>query len=124
MSRAILMHLQPSLLEKPMAATLVKAKAPIFLQESSRGVRIAVQRMYGVVAERRTIRLGWNNFEFLHKSDIFDQYVDALNADFWDRNKMRKFIKEYREAGKNAFSLLDMFSKILTVDFWVGSHRG
>ena len=124
MSRAILMHLQPSLLEKPMAATLVKAKAPIFLQESSRGVRIAAQRMYGVITGRRTIRLGWNNFEFLHKTDIFDQYVDALNAEFWDRNKMRKFIKEYREAGKNAYSLLDMFSKILTVDFWVGSRRG
>jgi hypothetical protein len=78
-----------------------------------------MQKLDRLVRRESTLRLGWNDFQFLNQTRVFDDYVDYLSADLWDREKMRGFVQRYREAGGNAYSLLDMFSKILTVDHWL-----
>lgn len=116
MSRGILARLDPTLLDLPLAATLVKAKAPVFLQEASRGARIGLQGLEKALLGKRRVRLGWNDFQFLLNSGVFEGYLETLRADLWDRRKMRSFVEDYSKKGGDAYSLLDMFGKILTVD--------
>lgn len=119
LSREILRHLSPDLLRKPMAATLVSARAPVFWQEASRGLRIYLEQLNSLVLRTRAPRLGWNDFQFLHGSGVFHEYIDSLLAGFWDKERMRAFLAEFGEKGGKGYSLLDMFSKILTVDHWL-----
>ena len=120
MSREILARLDPTLLEFPLAATLVKAKAPVIVQEASRGARIGLQSLERALLGRRRVRLGWNDFQFLLNSGVFEGYLETLKADLWDKKKMRSFVEGYSSRGGDAYSLLDMFGKILTVDHLIG----
>jgi hypothetical protein len=116
LSRAVVQAVDRSLLEHPMAATLVKAKHPILVQEGSRLARIGWEMARSVTAGGSRLRLGWNDFQFLYRSNVFHEYVDVLEHPIWSRERMHEFVGTYAANDGNAFSLLDMFSKILTVD--------
>lgn len=116
LSRSILQHTDPTLLEFPMAATLVKARRPILTQEGSRLARIALQRLHVMSVVRHGSRLGWNNFEFLLNRGVMHDYVESLRGGMWNRENMHRFVRAYDDSGGNAYSLLDMFSKIVTID--------
>jgi hypothetical protein len=116
LSRDILLRLDPDLLELPTAAMLIKAKRPIILQEASRGVRILSQKALGAMPRRKPMRLGWNDFQFLHESVVFQEYTSMLRGDFWPKSAMVRFLEESARADRSAYSILDMFGKILTVD--------
>ncbi len=116
LSRDIVGILAPDLLKKPLAATLANAKRPIVVQEMSRILRITYEGIHKRLKPNTSLKLGWNNFQFLNRMDVFDKYVDSLKSDIWDKARMHKFVEDFKKADGNAFSLLDMFSKIMTID--------
>lgn len=117
LSRGVVAASDKSLLQFPMAATLVKAKHPILIQEGSRLTRIAMEKIDLIRKGGKTLNLGWNNFQFLNRSDAFHDYVDTLAHPIWSKSAMHQFVDKFTYANESAFSLLDMFSKILTTDY-------
>ena len=116
LSRDIVGILAPDLLNKPMAATLTKAKRPIVAQEMSRAVRIVYEGIHKRLKPNTSFKLGWNNFQFLNEMNVFDEYIDSLKSDIWSKDRMHKFVENYKQANGNGYVLLDMFSKIMTID--------
>ena len=116
-SQDVVKRRAPQLLKLPMAATLVKAKRPILMQELSRFARIAYEKANNKVAGKVVKGLGWNNFEFLFSSSVFHDYIDLLVDDMWDKAAMHSFVS--RAAGNNvdAYSVLEVLTKYLTLDF-------
>lgn len=116
LSQWIVSHTDASLLEYPLAATLVKAKRPILVQEASRLARIGLEQLNVKSAANRHMRLGWNNFQFLLAGSAFHDYVDSLRCPIWHKQGMHEFVRRHTAIGGSAYSLLDMFGKILTID--------
>lgn len=116
LSRDIVGVLAPDLLNKPLAATLAKAKRPVVVQEMSRVARIAYEGIHKQLKPNTSFKLGWNNFQFLNELDVFNEYVDSLKSDIWDKARMHKFVEGFKQADGNGYDLLDMLSKIKTID--------
>ncbi|VAW54774.1 hypothetical protein MNBD_GAMMA06-594 [hydrothermal vent metagenome] len=116
LSRDIVGVLAPDLLSKPLAATLAKAKHPVVVQEMSRVVRIAYEGIYRRFKPNASFKLSWNNFQFLNELDIFNETIDSLRSDIWDKSQMHKFVEGFQRGKGNGYALLDMFSKIMTID--------
>ena len=117
LSQAVLRQLNPGLLEWPMAATTIKAKWPVVVQEMSRGVRILTELVVSGMSQREQLHLGWNNFQFIFSTGVFDDYIDHLSGDIWPKEQMRKAVRRMSENGTSGYSVLHMFSKILTADY-------
>lgn len=117
LSQAVLRQLDPRLLNWPMAATTISAKWPVVSQEMSRGVRILFERVATARRNKRQLHLGWNNFEFLFATDVFDSYIDHLRGNIWPKDQMRAAIRLMDQKGTSAYSVLHMFTKILTADY-------
>lgn len=123
LNREMLGSIGASLLDHPMAATLVPAKLPILAQEASRAARKAWEslRWRGYFASDGALpppRLGWVNFEFLRDSRPFEDLVDDLEADIWDVGAIRGRIERAREGEHHnrLHPLFDQFGKLYTVD--------
>tara|TARA_Y100000296_G_scaffold39477_1_gene45535 strand:- start:17675 stop:19435 length:1761 start_codon:yes stop_codon:yes gene_type:complete len=116
-SQNIVKRRVPQLLKLPMAATLVNAKRPILMQEFSRFARIAYEKVNNKLAGKVVKGLGWNNFEFLFSTDTFHEYIDLLVDDMWDKAAMHSFVKNAARNNVDAYSMLEMLTKCLTLDF-------
>lgn len=118
LNRLILDTNRPDLLNQPMAATLLKAKYPIILQELSRGFRIVFENISRNLGKRPP-NLGWFNYQHLYSGHCLNDITNSLQLDIWDKNKMHKTIESNPHNGIDAGSTLDMLTKIKTVDYYV-----
>jgi hypothetical protein len=119
--RQLLKDLAPQLLEYPMAATLVKAKRPILMQEASRALRQQIdkvrwRRYRGPQRDGgKNPNLGWSNFEFVRGTSLLHDVIDSLHSDIWDRPNMHSTVSNHPMT--NIHPLYDMLCKIKTADF-------
>lgn len=123
LNQAMLRRYAPTLLKHPLAATLVRAGAPIAVQEASRFARLLyaqTRRSLHAWTEGRVqpARLGWVNFGFLRTDQSLRAVVDDLKSDIWNRQAL-----EYRlsslEKGEwvdDPHPLYDQIMKIYTID--------
>lgn len=118
LSKQLIQYLNPSLLEFPMAATLVKAKRPLFVQELSRVVRIVGEKLYHLVKGANP-SLGWFNYEHLYDQNVFFDVIESLNSGIWDKERMIKTIEKNKENNIDAGSTLDMICKVKTIDYYL-----
>ncbi len=123
LSRSFVKKYRPDLLNAPLAATLVKAKAPLVAQETSRFIRILGEKAYRKALHKVPKGLGWNNFQFLNNRSSFHEIIDSLQNTIWDKKKMHRFVEAYTSSGKDGYSLVVMLGKIATVDFQVTSNK-
>jgi len=114
-NRRILQSRRPSLLNAPMAATLVHAKYPVLLQEVSRAARVLSENAMSMLG-RKPPRLGWFNFEHLYDTDILHEMADSLSSPIWDKPKMHQTLRNNPGNKVDAGATLDMICKIKTVD--------
>ncbi|MCW8107264.1 hypothetical protein OPS25_01935 [Alteromonas ponticola] len=123
LSQYILKKHAPHLLSQALAATLISARFGISLQEFSRFARIIGEKIYTLSSKKLPKGLGWNNFQFLHDTATFHDYTDMLVDEIWDKDKIHLFIKKYRENNGDAYSLLILFTKMLTTDYRLNPSR-
>jgi hypothetical protein len=122
-NRAILAMKYPSLLEVPLAATLVSAGSPILLREASRWVRRSIeQRKWRQHFQERTVhpppRYAWANFEFVRDTRCLEPVAEDLRSPIWDRGAILARLTELHNGHWKhpAHPLVDMLMKIYTVD--------
>ncbi|MCW8091289.1 hypothetical protein [Alteromonas sp. ASW11-130] len=123
LSRHVVRSRAPELLTLPLAATLVKAGAPIVAQEASRVIRIGGEKIYSKATGNLPKGLGWNNFQFLNKTQAFHEYAEMLTADIWDKGKIHNFISNFCEQDHEAYSLLIMLTKMVTTDYKLNPNK-
>lgn len=116
-SQNIVKRRAPKLLKVPMAATLVNAERPILMQELSRFARITYEKASNKISGKVLKGLGWNNFEFLYSTYTFHDYIDLLVDDMWDKTAMQSFVQRAAVNNVDAYSMLEMLTKCLTLDF-------
>ena len=123
LNRRLLSEFCPDLIEYPMAATLVRAKRSIMIQESSRLVRrtgqAVAERVQRLVPDHvGTPRMSWVNFEFMRDSENVGLLIDSLTAPIWDRVALHE--KADRLATRSPWprphGFFDQLMKIYTVD--------
>lgn len=124
MNQKLLKDVAPQLLQFPMAATLVSAGAPILVQEASRFVRVARDR----VLDRATRSggrgqprpsIGWVNFNFLRHSSPFRELVDTIESDFFNKKALIRAVDDLQGPNHSnvpPHSLFDQMMKIVTLD--------
>lgn len=120
LSRELLRRHAPTLLQLPMAATLVSARRSILLQEASRAVRklgeSAWYRARKIISpDAVPPRLGWVDFEFLSDSRALHELIESLEQPFWNRSKMADRV-DRRVLKGTAHPIFDQFMKIKTLD--------
>jgi asparagine synthetase B (glutamine-hydrolysing) len=119
LNQKIIQKLAPSLLNYPMAATILPASAPIFAQEASRAGRMGYERvMWGMHRIMPNIfalpRLGWVNFEFAKEEGALDEFVDGLKSELWDIPSIKRFCGSYNEHSYHP--LVCMLTILLTIE--------
>ncbi len=127
LNRRLLQRHQPALLRERVAASLLPARYPIHMQQSARLVRKVAGNVAAAVARRtnrdvpKTLRTGWVNFGFLHRSGLLSQIVESLRSDIWDRDAMRTVVtrSDAQAVPGNLHSLADMLLKVYDVDQWI-----
>ncbi len=123
LSRHVVKSRAPHLLDLPLAATLAKASSPVVVQEASRALRIAGEKFYSKATGNLPKGLGWNNFQFLNKTNTFHEYADMLVDDVWDKAKIHKFITDYCKGDNEAYSLLILLTKMVSADYKIHPAR-
>jgi len=124
LNRQILLQYAPHLLNYPMAATLVSARRPMFVQELSRGSRMAGELIRaGVhrVSGRRIpkSRLGWANFGFMATPGVLADAVSSLSLDIWNKDRLLEAVRRVEDGTwgeRRLHPLFDQLGKIFTVD--------
>jgi hypothetical protein len=113
----------PEFLKFPFAATLITARHPIFLQETSRFCRSLLESAHWKLhfaTKRRTAppRLGWVNFEFLRDGKSLMTIVDDLRSCIWDRRALIERISACTAGGyaQPLHPISDAIMKVYTVD--------
>jgi hypothetical protein len=118
----------PELLQLSCAATLVRASAPILVQEISRLVRHLHDSTIGQrrrLAEKSGGR-GWLNFNFVREGTALLEIAKDLNSEMWDVKAIEKAIGALADPNSNelAHPMCDQLMKIYTVDLAMrGSAR-
>lgn len=114
LSRRMLARRAPNLLNYPMAATLVPARAPILVQEASRAARKALEKITRSNGRRN---LGWVNFEFLRGSGKLQHLIEDLRSDIWHKQRMYSTVdRAERNTSTELHPMFDQMCKILSVD--------
>ena len=123
LNRDILAGTRPDLLAIPLAATLVKAGAPILAREASRWVRKVIEerawrRHFESAGANPAPRYAWANFEFVRTSRCLLPIAEDLSAGLWDRVEIFRRLTDLEAGGWNrpAHPMVDMLMKIYTVD--------
>jgi hypothetical protein len=113
----------PQSLQFPFAATLIAARHPIFLQETSRFCRSLIERAQWKLhfaTKQRTLppRLGWVNFEFLRDGKSLMMIVDDLRSCVWDRKALIERIAACTAGGyeQPLHPISDAIMKVYTAD--------
>jgi hypothetical protein len=122
-NRRMLLKHAPDLARYPMAATLVRAAAPIWMQEASRAMRKLSEhsawRLHFVTGGRTpTPHFSWVNFEFLRNGTALRAILDDLASDIWDRVELGKMITLVTAGDRRRpmHPVYDQFMKIYNVD--------
>tara|TARA_R110001599_G_scaffold187628_1_gene382093 strand:+ start:276 stop:1976 length:1701 start_codon:yes stop_codon:yes gene_type:complete len=118
LTKAVIAELNSDLLEFPMAATLAKAKRPIFIQELSRILRIIFENIFFKLKKNRP-NLGWFNYEHLYSGDFFETTIHSLRSDIWSKERMLKTIASNKKRGIEAGPTTDMICKVKTIDYYL-----
>ena len=118
LTKAVIAELNADLLEFPMAATLAKAKRPIFIQELSRILRIIFENIFFKLKKNRP-NLGWFNYEHLYSGDFFETTIHSLRSDIWSKERMLKTIASNKKRGIEAGPTTDMICKVKTIDYYL-----
>ncbi|SOB75160.1 hypothetical protein SAMN04488490_0722 [Marinobacter sp. LV10R510-11A] len=118
LTKKVIAELNSDLLEFPMAATLVRAKQPIFIQELSRILRIIFEKTIFKLKKNRP-NLGWFNYEHLYSGDFFETTIQSLKSDIWSKDRMLKTIASNQKNAIDAGSTMDMVCKIKTIDYFL-----
>ena len=118
LTRQVVTELNSELLEFPMAATLAKAKRPIFIQEISRVFRILYEIAFLKLKKTRPT-LGWFNYEHLYSGDFFETTIKSLKSDIWSKERMLKKTASNKINNIDAGSTMDMVCKIKTIDYYL-----
>lgn len=118
LTKRVISELNADLLEFPMAATLAKAKRPIFIQEFSRVLRILFEKTFFKLMKNRP-NLGWFNYEHLYSESFFETTIDSLKSDIWCKDRMKKRITSNQKNGINAGYIMDVVCKIKTIDYYL-----
>lgn len=121
LTKCVISELNTDLLEFPMAATLVKSKRPILIQEFSRILRILFEKTFYNLNKKRP-NLGWFNYEHLYSNDFFATTINSLKSDIWSKERMLISISSNQENDIDAGSTMDMVSKIKTIDYYLSSE--
>ena len=124
LSRNLLGRIAPDLLRHPTAATLVPASFPIIFQETSRALRVLLEDAQYYLTRATAGRIkaptwSWLNNEFLRSGEVFENILEDLRCDIWDREALAHAIKtpEKFEGGLYTLNnLLSRFLKIYSVD--------
>ncbi|WP_417544111.1 hypothetical protein [Marinobacter sp.] len=122
LTKRVISELNADLLEFPMAATLAKAKQPIFIQELSRILRILFENIFFKLKKNRP-NLGWFNYEHLYSGDFFETTIHSLISDIWSKNRMLKTIASNQKNGIEAGATMDMVCKIKTIDYYLSANN-
>ena len=115
LTQEVIKLLQPSLLNYPMAATLVKAQRPIPLLEASRVARKAIGHL-GIVPRSRK-RFSWVNFQGFPLEEMLGNLPDHLGLGLWDRPRIRQSVSQ--TPGGREHPTIDMLMKILSADWTI-----
>ena len=115
--------LDPSLSRLPLAATLVPASWSLTTQEASRLVRRVYEESRWAISRwsRGLVprpRLGWLDFDFMGKGDVFADVIHSLQGPMWNLPAMERrarVLSQVSGAGRG-HPLFDQMGKILTVD--------
>tara|TARA_R110002074_G_scaffold401459_1_gene599702 strand:- start:37879 stop:39570 length:1692 start_codon:yes stop_codon:yes gene_type:complete len=118
LTKAVIAELNADLLEFPMAATLAKAKRPIFIQELSRILRIIFENIFFKLKKNRP-NLGWFNYEHLYSGDFFETTIHSLRSDIWSKERMLKTTASNQNNGVEAGPTMDMICKVKTIDYYL-----
>lgn len=118
LSKHVIRELNPALLNYPMAATLAKASSPILIQEMSRILRIFYEKAVYMIFKNKP-SLGWFNYEHIYNESIFNDIIEDLRSDFWDKQRMANTLASNQANNIDAGSTLDMLCKIKTVDHYI-----
>lgn len=123
LSRRIIAEASQSLLDYPMAATLVPASSPLLLQESSRALRKVWEAVRWELYSTSNGKIprphfSWVNFEFMREGGVLNQVVDDLRADLWDITAIRQKIQQITNprSVERLHPYFDQFGKIMTID--------
>lgn len=125
-NQSMLRNHAPELLRLPLAATLVRAGAPVFLQEASRLVRRVGEDLHWRLHFNTRGRIGpprlaWVNVEFLRHRQMLDVIADDLQSDMWDKEAIRGCLKA-AAAGRPAMPMhpiSDAMLRVYSVDLMV-----
>jgi len=122
LTRTVISELNANLLEFPMAATLVKAKRPIFIQELSRILRVLFENIFLNLKKKRS-NLGWFNYEHLYSGNFFETTIHSLKSDIWSKKQMLKTIASNQKNSIEAGATMDMVCKIKTIDYYISINN-
>ena len=121
-SQELLRRHAPALLRLPLAATVVPARATILVQEMARLVRRGLDAASDGVFMRSKGRLarsrpfGWMNFEeTLRDGLVFDEILETLSWDGFDRPAIRQRVHEVREY-RSHIKLAQVWMKLVHLD--------
>jgi hypothetical protein len=126
-NRAILERRWPAGLKYPMAATLVPAGAPLLVQEASRAIRKAGEKLswsLNSISRGRIPRprLSWVDFEFLRGSQEFARFGGHFTNAIWDQPRINDRIGSIAGGtGTSVHPLYDQLGKMLTIQQWLAS---
>ncbi|WP_144821930.1 hypothetical protein [Marinobacter piscensis] len=121
LTKEVIKNLNNTLLHFPMAATLIKAKHPIVIQELSRVARIIYEKSFYRLKHNRP-SLGWFNYEHLYTGDFFKTIIHSLKSDIWSKDRMLRTIASNQNNNIDAGSTMDMITKIKTIDYYLSRN--
>ena len=118
LNRLVLSQYSPGLAALPLAATLVKARRPVLIQEASRLARRIGERIGSRLPALGSLsHLSWVNFEFMRSSPVVLDVIDSLSSPWWDRDALRRMLTRMREdESRDLHPYFDQLMKIYTID--------
>lgn len=122
-NRHMLRRHAPDLLRLPLAATLIRASAPLLVQEASRAVRKLgesrrLHRYFSMGSAVQRPKLSWVDFSFFGDRHLLERTAAELSIPFLDDRAMRKQIERAagtRDRSDSFHSLFDQLGKLRTV---------
>lgn len=119
LNQQIIRKLAPQLLDYPMAATMLPARAPVFMQEVSRAGRMGYERLSWAMNRMlpslfSVPRLGWVNFHFASEHGFLDELGGGLQSKLWDTGAIKRFCDSYSELSYHP--LVCMLTILLTIE--------
>lgn len=124
-NKKIIKKVRPELLNFPMAATLVNARKPLLVQESSRAARKIVEKnnamnlMYRRFSRYGDRDFGWNDFGDIVNKNWVKKLSPLMSKKLWDQNALINAVSLDNQS--NMYPFFDMISKSITIDYFISN---